>query len=294
MNVAFVKNTLWSGQFGGKYFNEGTESVWGKFDPGTEINKSGFEAMEGQNIEGLKIHRMRYDVSTVFSLDYKKYFDEAFPEVPAAERYSPKMASFALSAYLRTLFSNQAPFQMWLKGNKQAMADNEKRGAVLFFGKAGCARCHKEQNLGSMEFHALGVWDLVDAGGLKTSISDLKNLGRGGFTGKNADMFKFRVPQLYNLKEGSFYFHGSSKKTMHEVVEYFNNGIPENSRVDKSRISPYFTPLNLSESEVKDLTAFLENGLHDPHLDRYKPKRVLSGNCFPNNDPISRVDLDCK
>lgn len=294
MNVAYVKNTLWSGQFGGKNVNTGTEKVWGQLDPASAVNKLGYEALEGQNIEGLKTHRMRFNLDVVSSLGYRRYFDSAFPEIPDSARYTPTTASFALSAYLRTLFSSKAPFQNWLKGKDNALTDYEKKGAILFFGKAGCVRCHREPNLGSMQFQAIGVKDLIDAGGLKTSTLDNKNIGRGGFTTKTDDMFKFRVPQLYNLMEGSFYFHGSSKKTLREVVDYFNKGVPENIRVPKSQISPYFTPLELTEQEVSDITAFLVNGLHDPELQRYLPKFILSGDCFPDNDPLSQYELGCK
>jgi cytochrome c peroxidase len=37
----------------------------------------------------------------------------------------------------------------------------------------------------------------------------------------------------------------------------------------------------------------LENGLYDPDLERYAPAYILSGNCFPNNDSQSRIDLGC-
>ena len=106
-------------------------------------------------------------------------------------------------------------------------------------------------------------------------------------------MFKFRVPQLYNLGDADFYFHGSSKQTLREVVEYFNEGIPENERVPISQIARQIRPLNLTEEEMDDLTAFLDNGLKDPDLQRYVPENVLSGKCFPNNDLFSQIELGC-
>jgi cytochrome c peroxidase len=38
---------------------------------------------------------------------------------------------------------------------------------------------------------------------------------------------------------------------------------------------------------------FIENALYDPYLERYVPDQVLSGNCFPNADAQSRLDLGC-
>ncbi|MEL7251177.1 MAG: hypothetical protein AAFO03_22305, partial [Bacteroidota bacterium] len=135
--------------------------------------------------------------------------------------------------------------------------------------------------------------DLCDVGGLATGENDERNLGRGGFTQREEDMFAFKVPQLYNLKNAGFYFHGSSRQSLGDVVEYFNAGIPENPRVNPDNISPFFHPLNLSDQEVVDLTEFITHGLYDPNFDRYVPESVLSGNCFPNNDPISQEDLGC-
>jgi len=193
---------------------------------------------------------------------------------------------------LRTLITNKAPFQDYLKGNRNALTEQEKRGAMLFFGDAKCATCHSSP---SMTFYAVGVKDLYECATdvFGTSADDVRNLGRGSFTGKEEDMHKFKVPQLYNLKDTPFYFHGSSKTTLKEVVEYFNDAIPENASVPASQIPPIFSPLGMSQSEVDDLVAFLENGLHDPDLERYAPDYILSGNCFPNNDPQSRIDLGC-
>lgn len=144
-------------------------------------------------------------------------------------------------------------------------------------------------------FFALGVNNLYQSkyNVFATGPSDKRNIGRGGFTGRAEDMHKYKVPQLYNLKDVGFYFHGASKTSLREVVEYFNAGIPENPDVPTTQISSLFHPLNLSKQEVDDLTEFLENGLFDPKLDRYAPTRTMSGNCFPNNDPQSRKDMGC-
>lgn len=293
LNVAFVTNSMWNGSFGSDGVNAGTEALWGVFDPGTAINHERLGNLEGQNIEGLKTHRILYTRDLVEQYGYKELFDAAFPDVPEDERYSRKTGSFAISAYLRQLFCNEAPFQRWLKGEDNAMNEEQKRGALLFFGKAGCSRCHNQPNLGSITFQGIGVEDLFENGGLKTSIDDRRNLGRGGFTGKDEDMFRFRVPQLYNLADSGPYFHGSSKKSLREVLEYFNTGVPENPRVPQSQISPFFHPLNLTEAELDELESFIAEALHDPNLQRYVPEKVLSGFCFPNNDPLSRVETGC-
>ncbi len=293
LNVAFVKNTTWNGRFGSKDANLGTEELW-ELDPFLEVNKEGLAALESQNIEGLKLHRMDITEEVLDDYGYRQYYDEAFGEVEVSERYSEKTTSFAISAYLRTLMSNKAPFQEYLKGDKNAMTEQEKRGALLFFSDAKCYHCHKEPNLGANEFYAVGVNDLYQTGrAFNTSADDAKNLGRGEFTRRAEDYYKFKIPQLYNLGDAPFYFHGSSKTTLKEVVEYFNEGVPENPNVPAEQIARQFKPLNLTDEQVEDLTAFLETGLRDPDLLRYVPEQVLSGYCFPNNDLFSQIELGC-
>jgi cytochrome c peroxidase len=227
INVAFVTNTTWNGKFGANHANVGTEAVWGVEDESTEVNHLGYDGLESQNMEGLDLHRMVVDDYVLDELGYRALYDLAFGDFPEEERYSKLTTSFAISAYIRTILADQAPFQQWLKGDKTALTPTEKRGALLFYDKAGCFRCHQGAAMSSTEFHALGVKDLYEAGGYQTGPDDKRNLGRGGFTGKAADMFKFKVPSIYNMGDSPFYFHGSSKRSLREVVEYFNRGIEQ-------------------------------------------------------------------
>ena len=291
-NVAFVPNSGWAGQFGGTHINIGTEENWVDL---LEINELGLQGAESQAIETSILHRLIINEEVVDSLGYKPYFDAVFPGFPANSRYSRLTFGYAVAAYLRTATTINAPFQQWLKGYENAMSKEEKEGALLFFTKAGCYKCHNGPALNNpTQFYAIGVKDLYETGqAINTSVDDPSNLGRGGFTKKAEDMYKFKVPQLYNLKGGGFYFHGSSKRSLREVVEYFNIGVKENAHVPSSQIAPQFRPLNLTEEELDKLVYFLEHSLYDHEFLRYVPEEVLSGNCFPNNDNLSRVDLGC-
>ena len=294
VNVAFTKNTSWNGQFGADHNNIGTEDLWSE-ETLTEVNHLGFSGIESQNIEGLHLHRMVVNKPLMDEYGYTPWFNAAFPEIPYEERYNELTAALAISAYIRSLIPNQAPFQQWLKGERDAMTESQKLGAVLFFDKAKCYLCHNNTALNNADnFYAIGVKDLHETGAFNTSASDRRNLGRGGFTEKEEDNYKFKVPQLYNLKDGGFYFHGSSKNSIREVVEYFNIAASENANIPTDQTSNLFNPLNLSEEEIDHLVEFLENGLFDPNMNRYVPEEVLSGNCFPNNDPISRIQLGCE
>lgn len=293
LNSAFQTNQLWNGQFGATDLNVGTEHLWTEGTPKAK-NQLGFEGVETQAIAGLEVHRMLLDKSFVEEYpEYKDRFDQVFADTPEGERYSNLTAGLAIAAYERTLLSNQAPFQQWLKGNENALNEQELQGAKLFFGKAGCVSCHTGPGLNSMAFHAIGMEDLQQERAFHVEYSAAEHLGRGGFTGHQNDMYKFKVPQLYNLKESKFFGHGSSMNSLAEVVEYKNAGVKENSRVIDSQLASEFRPLNLTDSEMADLTAFLEDGLYDPQIERFVPDDIPSGLCFPNNDTLSASDQGC-
>ena len=294
LNVAYQKNMLWNGQFGATALNVGTEANWTEGTP-KAVNHLGFEGVEIQAIAGLDVHRMKIDDQQNILLWYQTYFQDAFPEVPEGERYTKEMAGLAIAAYERTLLPNKAPFQQWLKGDKTAMSDAEKRGAVVFFEKTNCTNCHTGPALNSMEFHSYGMSDLHDCPEevffARPELEDYK--GRGAFTGDAADDYKFKVPQLYNLEDSPFYGHGSSMRSIRQVLEYKNEAEKENGFVPDSQLADDFVAQNLTDTELDDMEAFIKHALRDSDLMRYQPSSIVSGNCFPNNDPMSRSQLGC-
>ena len=151
INLAYVTNALWAGAFGSYGVNKGTESVWNQ-DTLVDINNQFLQGLEANNIRALIVHRQMVNKNITDSLGYTSLFDKAFPDVPVNERYSLRTASFAIAAYQRTIFTNKAPFQLWLKGDKSAMTEKQKRGATLFFDKAGCINCHNSPSFNQMAF----------------------------------------------------------------------------------------------------------------------------------------------
>jgi cytochrome c peroxidase len=294
MNGAYQPNQLWNGQFGATHLNKGTESNWVEGTP-IATNKLGFEGLETQAIAGMSVHRLNINEEILKMGAYRNLFDVVFPEVPVHERYTKFTAGLAIAAYERTLLSNKAPFQEYLRGNLNALSEQEKQGAILFFGKAQCVSCHSGPALNSMQFAAIGMGDLVDCPEptVKTKTNDPANLGRGGFTKNPEDNFKFKVPQLYNLKDSPFYGHGSSFRSVKDVLVYKNKAIRENNNVPESQLDERFKPLHLSLDEINALEAFLVNGLYDPKLKRFVPQSLPSGLCYPNADIQSRIDMDC-
>lgn len=294
INVAYVHNTFWNGQFGATHANADTEHLW-DLNHATEGNHTGHMGLEVQNVEGLTAHRIRIDKPTLQEYGYIDLFNDAFPDVADQDTlYTKYYASLAISAYLRTVLGNQAPFQHWLKGNSQAMSTSEKEGAILFFSKANCSRCHYEPNLGSLEFHALGVKDMYQLDYYDAHADDFRNKGRASFTMRDEDLYKFKVPSIYNMSDTEFYFHGASKFSLKELLDYKNLAVSENPNVPNSLLSEKFEPLHLNDTEIQQLEDFLAISIRDPNLTRYKPTSVPSGQCFPNADQASLRDLGCE
>ena len=125
MNTAYQKLMLWNGQFGATDMNTGTEDKWESGTP-IETNFLGYEGLETQAIAGLKVHRMENIKDFIINSTYKNQFDEVFSEVAEDKRYDLERAGLAIAAYERTLLANEAPFQKWLKGEEEALTDDEK------------------------------------------------------------------------------------------------------------------------------------------------------------------------
>ncbi len=294
LNIAYQEAILWNGQFGAMGVNAGTEASWTAGTPKAK-NHLGYHGTETQAIAAQDVHRLKMNDSVCIALNYRQLFDQAFPESDPGIRYGQENCGLAIAAYERIILANQAPFQIWLRGKSNALTEQEKKGAFLFFGKANCASCHNGPNLANMEFHAQGMKDLFETTDITygANSESCENKGRYCFTKNDADLYKFKVPQLYNLADSPFFGHGASFHTVREVVAYKNKGVKENPNVPNGQLAEEFKPLGLTEAEVDDITTFIERGLRDPNLLRYQPISVRSGYCFPNNDPQSKIDLGC-
>lgn len=292
MNLAWQEAVLWNGQFGAQGINTGTSYSWTEGTP-KEANRFGFQGLESQAIGGSIVHRQDFSEDILEELGYKELFDACFPEQEPSKRYSKFAFALAVAAYERTLMANESPFQRWLQGDRDAMGNYATEGAIIFFTKGECFTCHNGPSLANMEFHALGMGDLNGPNVFRTNPSDQENRGRESFTLLEEDLYRFKVPQLYNLADQPFYGHGSSFSDIREVIEYKNAAVRQNDNVPEHRLSEHFVPLGLSQDEIAKLTSFIDVGLYDPNLLRYVPDELPSGLCFPNNDPVSRVELGC-
>src|SRR5882724_5979473 len=139
--------------------------------------------------------------------EYKPLFATAFP----GTGLSPKTLAAAIATYERTVVSEQAPFDVWIEGNEQAISDEAKRGFVIFNTKAQCSTCHEGWNFTNDGFQDIGLASV--------------DVGRGQFLPGVIKMkHAFKTPGLREIARRSPFMHDGSIATLEQVVEHYDQG----------------------------------------------------------------------
>jgi cytochrome c peroxidase len=168
--------------------------------------------------------------------EYKPLFEASFPGVGL----KPGTLAQAIATYERTVVSEQAPFDVWIEGNEQAISEEAKRGFVLFNTKAQCSSCHEGWNFTNDGFQDIG---LASA-----------DVGRGEFMPGVVKMtHAFKTPGLREIARRSPFMHDGSIATLEQVVEYYDHG-----GVDRPSRSDLVKQLGLTQQEKSELVAFLK------------------------------------
>lgn len=194
---------------------------------------------------------------------YETFFQEAFDGEPTFGRILE-----SVSAYVKTIRTTDAPFALYLKGQKRALSSDAKDGLELFSGKAGCVRCHSGPLLSDQKPHALGVSEnaavFTEIGRHITFRRFFKTFGVGEYavlrtdpgykvvTQRAEDAGTFVTPSLWEVSRTAPYMHNGMLNTLEEAVDFYNGG-----GGDVPNRDPLIKPLGLSKSELKDLVSFL-------------------------------------
>jgi cytochrome c peroxidase len=142
--------------------------------------------------------------------DYRKAFAAIDPG-----GLKPAHVLDAIAAYQRSLLTPNARFDQYLRGQRDAITDEEKRGYQLFK-SYGCIACHQGVNVGGNLFQKFGVFQTPLS--LKESVSEA-DLGRFTITHDDQDRHVFRVPSLRNVAVTAPYFHDGRASTLEEAVD---------------------------------------------------------------------------
>ena len=178
-------------------------------------------------------------IKTLNASKYKKQFELLY-----SEGITKETITHAIAEYEKALITPNAPFDQYLRGDKNAISDNQKEGYALFKSK-GCISCHHGQNVGGNLYNKFGVIE-------NTKSADL---GRYNVTKKDRDRYFFKVPSLRNVAMTSPYFHDGRTASLDEAVKM---------------MARYQLGQPVSEEEVMKIVAFLSslNGEIPPQAKR--------------------------
>lgn len=162
---------------------------------------------------------------------YRPYFEKAF----GSKNPTFSEIAEALAAFETTLTTPNAPFERYLKGDKNALTQQQIDGLKLFR-RSGCIRCHSGNLLGGTSFQKVGS--------VRPYVTDNSSKGRMDVSGKPWDEMMFKVPTLLNVERTAPYFHDGAVKTLPDAVK---------------KMADIQLDMNLSEKQVEEIVAFLES-----------------------------------
>lgn len=234
------------------------------------------------------------------SEEYKKIFGEIFPSIKTGEAITFAMLAQALSEFQVSLTFADAPIDKYARGDLSAMTIPQKRGALLFFGKANCISCHQvkaksNEMFSDFKMYNAGIPQIYPKFGKGTGNVPFRNadgdfvvegtydFGLEDISGKASDRFKFRTSPLRNLHLQKTFFHNGSFTVLEDAVKYHLDPVNmskkytiANAKVENdlaladlrpvlASLDPAFSrPIKLTNQEVVDLVEFLRVGLADP------------------------------
>ena len=239
---------------------------------------------------------------------YRKLFGEVFPEVAAGAPIDFFMFGKAIAEFEFTLVFANAPIDRFARGDHAAMTTAQKRGALLFFGKAGCVQCHAvsgRSSVGEANEMFSDFEERVIAG---PQIAPFFGVSRGNtifdgpgadedfgleqISGDVADRYKFRTAPLRNLAIAPAFFHNGAFVRLEDAIAHhldvrgsllaydpIKAGLPPDlthrlgpTAPVLARLDPILaSPTFLTKREFHDLVTFVRDGLFD---ERVRPENL--------------------
>lgn len=163
------------------------------------------------------------------------YFYKAFMDI-SKNGVNEENILKAIVTYEESLITPNAPIDLYLLGDSDALTKQQKRGLDLFV-NYGCSTCHQGVNIGGNIYQKFGMLNDVP--------EEFKaDLGKYIISKKESDKFVFKVPSLRNIAQTSPYFHNGSVHELSEAVII----------MAESQLG-----IQLSTSEVEDIVALLQS-----------------------------------
>ncbi len=170
---------------------------------------------------------------------YVTMFEETYPD----EKLTITTVAKAIAAFERTVISQESPFDLYAKGNTNAISADAAMGFSLFQGKAACTTCHDGFNFTDGSFHNVGLND----GDIGRQALKMKRAAWKG---------AMKTPTLRDITKSGPYFHDGSVKTLQEAVAICGNG---GRYAQTEGISPDIKNRNLTTKDIDQVTEFLKS-----------------------------------
>ena len=225
--------------------------------------------------------------------EYVARFIAAFDDIETKHQISFVHAANALAAFQTVAWrATNSPFDQYLRGDRLALTNDQKRGLDLFYGRAGCASCHSGPFQTDHEFHSVGVPQVGPGKG--NGYDGHEDFGREVITGEPADRYRFRTAPLRNVELTGPWGHSGAYESLKDMIVHHLN---PTSEVDISRpLRPYRADLAATDFLVNDDVERVErisaySVIEPVALDERELDDLLSF-LYALTDPASRVSGD--
>jgi cytochrome c peroxidase len=289
-------------------------ALFDQFDDGlgTPLSQPGADGFRNDPIRSDVLQRLNAIPA------YMRLFARSFPEVGRGAPIDFSMFGRAIAEFEFSLTFANAPIDRFARGQAEAMNAAQKRGALLFFGKANCVSCHAVAGQANEMFsdfreHAAGVPQIAPAFGagkgnvLFDGPNADEDFGLEQVSGRRADRYYFRTAPLRNLRAQPAFFHNGSFTRLDEAI-HFHLDTVSSARSYRARragvaadlarrpgpsadvlqaLDPALVgPMLLTDEESRDLVEFVRDGLADPRVTAQNLCRLV-----PRNVPSGRATL---
>ncbi|MGI9501307.1 MAG: cytochrome-c peroxidase, partial [Geminicoccaceae bacterium] len=141
--------------------------------------------------------------------DYVDRFRKIDPTIGTPDDIGFTDISNVMAAFIAFEFrADDSPFDRFLRGEGDLPAE-AAQGMELFYGKAGCSRCHSGVFQTDHEFHAIAM-PQIGPGKAARFETHQRDVGRMRVTGRDQDKYRFRTPSLRNIELTAPYGHAGA------------------------------------------------------------------------------------
>lgn len=160
---------------------------------------------------------------------------QSFKDIYGVDEITINEVTDAIAEFEETLVTPNSPFDLWLKGDEEAITAEQKAGYQLFK-EIGCTACHNGPAVGGNSFQKMGLFEEY--------VTKNPAEGVAGLTGDDLDRFKFKVPTLRNVELTYPYFHDGAYWNLEEAVDVM-------ARLQLGR--------KLETEQISQITAFMKS-----------------------------------